>query len=217
MNKLRPAISNLGDSAFLITLGDKLEIATNRSAHLIAGEIVRRKLAGVKDVLAANASVGIYFDPASTDTVALRKFVDTIVANIPKKSESEDTREHVIPVRYDGPDLEEVANETNLSIQQIVQRHSGKSYRVYAVGFAPGFAYLGELDKSLAVPRRSSPRTKVPPGSVAIANRQTAIYPLATAGGWRLIGTTEVKPFDPRRDPAALFSVGDTVRFEAVR
>jgi KipI family sensor histidine kinase inhibitor len=217
VTKSRPLISNLGERALLITLGDKLDVAINRSAHLIAGEIVRRKLAGVEDVLAANASVGIYFDPASTDTVALRKSVDTIVADIPKKSESEDTGEHVIPVRYDGPDLEEVANETNLSIEEIVQRHSGKPYRVYAVGFAPGFAYLGDLDPSLAVRRRSTPRTKVPPGSVAIANRQTGIYPFATPGGWRLIGTTEVKPFDPQRDPAALFSVGDTVRFEPVR
>ncbi|HLB54334.1 MAG TPA: 5-oxoprolinase subunit PxpB, partial [Gemmatimonadales bacterium] len=122
----------------------------------------------------------------------------------------------LIPVRYDGPDLEEVSARTSLTREEVIRRHTAPEYLVYLLGFAPGFGYLGDLDPALILPRRSAPRTRVPAGSVAIAGAQTAVYPLETPGGWHLIGRTTLSLFDPRRDPPALLAPGDRVRFEAL-
>jgi len=119
-----------------------------------------------------------------------------------------------VPVRYDGEDLEEVATRTGLSTAEVIRIHSAQMYRVLVIGFVPGFAYMGQLDPRLVLPRREAPRKRVPPGSIAIAEAQTGIYPSATPGGWHLIGTTTAKLFDPGRDRPALFSVGDRVVFD---
>jgi KipI family sensor histidine kinase inhibitor len=124
-------------------------------------------------------------------------------------------REHVIPVQYDGPDLEDVARRTGLAVADVIARHSAPTYTVYFLGFVPGWAYLGELDPALVVPRRTEPRARVPAGSVAIAGAQTGVYPYAIPGGWHLIGRTSVGLFDPMRDPPAVFAAGDRVRFVA--
>jgi KipI family sensor histidine kinase inhibitor len=120
---------------------------------------------------------------------------------------------HVIPVRYDGEDLDDVARRTNLTVEDVITIHSGAEYRVFVIGFVPGFAYLGPLDPRLVVARRDSPRKRVPAGSVAIAEAQTGVYPAETPGGWHLIGTTDVKMFDAMRESPALLAVGDRVRF----
>jgi inhibitor of KinA len=119
-----------------------------------------------------------------------------------------------IPVRYDGDDLSEVAERTGHTAAEVIALHAGREYYVYVIGFVPGFAYLGELDASLALPRRSAPRKRVPAGSVGIAEAQTGVYPFSTPGGWHLIGRTDVKMFDPRRAEPALLRVGDRVVFE---
>jgi KipI family sensor histidine kinase inhibitor len=126
------------------------------------------------------------------------------------------SRDHVIPVRYDGMDLEAVAAATNLTASQVVSIHSGRSYTVDLLGFVPGYAYMSELDPRLHLPRRPEPRPRVPAGSVAIAAAQTGIYPLETPGGWHIIGTTAAVMFDPARDPPALLAAGDVVRFEVL-
>jgi KipI family sensor histidine kinase inhibitor len=110
--------------------------------------------------------------------------------------------------------MEDVARRTGLSIDEVIGIHSGREYRVYVIGFVPGFAYLGTLDERLALPRRESPRKRVPQGAVAIADRQTGIYPSSTPGGWNLIGTAKAVLFDPEREQPALFRAGDRVRFE---
>ncbi|HEV8198267.1 MAG TPA: 5-oxoprolinase subunit PxpB, partial [Gemmatimonadales bacterium] len=120
-----------------------------------------------------------------------------------------------IPVRYDGPDLAYVARETGLTEREVIRLHAEPEYRVYLLGFAPGFAYLGDLDPALVLPRRSAPRLRVPAGAVAIGGAQTGVYPLATPGGWHLIGSTSLKMFDPAREPAALLRAGDRVRFQS--
>ena len=125
-----------------------------------------------------------------------------------------EARSHHVKVRYDGEDLEDVARQTGLTTEEVVRIHSGREYRVYVLGFVPGFAYLGTLDERLSLPRRSTPRKQVPPGSVAIAELQTAVYPSATPGGWHLIGRTDVTLFDAGSESPSLFRVGDTVRFE---
>ena len=126
-------------------------------------------------------------------------------------------RLHRIPVVYDGPDLEVVASRLDLTPQKVVELHSGSIYRVFLVGFVPGWAYLGPLPDELVLPRRPIPRTQVPAGSVAIAGQQTGIYPLDTPGGWHLIGRTSVRLFLPDSDPPSLFRAGDRVKFFAIR
>lgn len=125
-------------------------------------------------------------------------------------------RLHELPVCYDGEDLEAVAQACGLTVAQVVELHAGCEYRVGAIGFAPGFAYLGELDARLALPRRATPRVRVPVGSLAIAERQTAIYPQASPGGWHLIGRCPLRLFDPSRQPPSPFQQGDRVRFVAI-
>jgi KipI family sensor histidine kinase inhibitor len=126
-------------------------------------------------------------------------------------------RLHRIPVVYDGPDLESVAGVLGLQPQAVAEIHTRPIYRVFLVGFVPGWAYLGPLPEELEMPRRDVPRTLVPAGSVAIAGRQTGIYPLPTPGGWHLIGRTSVKLFLPDSDPPSLFRAGDRVKFFGVR
>jgi len=118
-----------------------------------------------------------------------------------------------IPVRYDGEDLDEVARLTGLDPAEVVRRHAARTYTVAFLGFSPGFPYLVGLDPALAVPRRDTPRTSIPAGSVGLAGTQTGIYPTASPGGWRLIGRTEATLFDPARDPPALLAPGGRLRF----
>ena len=118
-----------------------------------------------------------------------------------------------IPVRYDGEDLDEVARLTGLDPEEVVRRHTAPEYTVAFLGFSPGFPYLVGLDPALEVPRRDTPRTSIPAGSVGLAGGQTGIYPTASPGGWQLIGRTEVTLFDPDRDPPALLGPGSRLRF----
>jgi KipI family sensor histidine kinase inhibitor len=122
-----------------------------------------------------------------------------------------------IPVRYDGQDLPEVAGLTGLDAEEVVRRHTAPEYTVAFLGFSPGFPYLVGLDPALEVPRRDTPRTSIPAGSVGLAGGQTGIYPSASPGGWQLIGRTEVTLFDPRRDPPALLAPGSRLRFTVAR
>ena len=128
-------------------------------------------------------------------------------------------KEHLLPVCYDvslAPDLEAVALHTNLSPTELIGLHSSQVYTVFMVGFSPGFPYLGILPPELETPRKANPALKVPPGSVAIAARQTGIYPTATSGGWNIIGRTPVKVFDPSHPADCLLKTGDTVRFSPI-
>lgn len=121
-----------------------------------------------------------------------------------------------IPVVYDGEDLSEVARQTGLTTDEVIARHSGRDYRVWLLGFAPGFPYLGVLDEALHLPRRNTPRPRIAAGSVAIAGGQTGIYPSESAGGWHILGRTAVTLFDPQMAEPFLLRPGDTVRFVAV-
>lgn len=118
-----------------------------------------------------------------------------------------------IPTHYDGPDLEETASRSDMSVEELVELHCGREYRAFFLGFLPGFAYCGTLDPRIVAPRLERPRERVPAGSVAIADGQTAVYPLDSPGGWRVIGRTELALFDRTKDPPALIRPGDRVRF----
>jgi KipI family sensor histidine kinase inhibitor len=171
-------------------------------------------------VVPAYCSVGVHFDPLLTDLAAL----EHVIAVAAEGVEHEDPRtpDHVIEisVRYggaDGPDLEAVAAWAGCTSDDVIARHSASTYRVYMLGFVPGFSYMGRVDRSIAAPRHRIPRERVPAGSVGIAGEQTGVYPSATPGGWQLIGRTDLAMFDATRTPPSLLNPGDFVRFVPVR
>jgi 5-oxoprolinase (ATP-hydrolysing) subunit B len=171
---------------------------------------------GLLDLSPGDGSLLLRFDPERLDHPAVEAHVERLLARLDDAA-GPPSRQVTIPVRYGGeagPDLEEVARRTGLTADEVVRRHAALIYEVRFLGFTPGFAYLGPLDPSLVCPRLDRPRRAVPAGSVAIAADQTAVYPSATPGGWRLIGRTDTTMFDPNRDPMSLLAIGDSVRFE---
>ncbi|HET7620491.1 MAG TPA: 5-oxoprolinase subunit PxpB [Gemmatimonadaceae bacterium] len=208
-----PTIVPLGDEALLVTFAETISWDVGESVRGAAARIRELSRAEITDVVPSYTTLGVYFDGSAiayADVVAL---VAPLLAAEEALAPRSDASILEIPVRYDGPDLEEVAERTGLTVDEVIARHSKRSYRAYACGFQPGFAYLGDLDEALALPRRASPRLRVPPGSVAIAGMQTAVYPLQTPGGWHIIGSTSLRMFDATREPPALIRPGDVVRF----
>jgi KipI family sensor histidine kinase inhibitor len=206
-------IHPLGDTALLAELGSRLDTALNTRAIALAAALKKRR--DVRQAIAGYASVTVHFDPEQTSEDVLGPAIKRLAAKRPPMAEP--GRLHRIPVVYDGPDLEVVAARLNIPSERVVSLHMQPIYRVFLIGFVPGWAYLGPLPEELELPRRQVPRTQVPPGSVAIAGRQTGVYPLPAPGGWHLIGRTSVKLFLPDSDPPCLFRAGDRVKFFAVR
>jgi inhibitor of KinA len=203
----------LGEAALLAELGTRLDTALNTRAIALAAALKKRR--DVRQAIAGYSTVTVHFDPDQTSHDALTAAIRRLASKRPPMAEP--GRLHRIPVVYDGPDLEAVAAVLGLDEAKIVEIHTKPIYRVFFVGFVPGWGYLGPLPEELELPRRQVPRTKVPAGSVAIAGRQTGIYPLATPGGWHLIGRTSVKLFLPDSDPPSLFRAGDRVKFFAAQ
>ncbi|MGI8548856.1 MAG: 5-oxoprolinase subunit PxpB [Gemmatimonadaceae bacterium] len=208
-------VAHLGDHAVIMTFGDAISRGVAERVRSAAKAIAAQDISGVTDIVPAYTTVAVYFDSVHTSRQELPFLVDLceraaiagdLVGNLIE-----------IPVRYNGPDLSEAAERTGLSTSDIVERHAARTYYAYMLGFVPGFAYLGDLDPSLILPRRSDPRQRAPAGSVAIAGAQTAVYPLITPGGWHIIGSTTLAMFDVHRDPPALIRAGDNVRFVPVR
>lgn len=210
-SKTRVRTHPLGDAALFAELGTRLDTALNTRAIALAGALKRRR--DVRQAIAGYASVTVHYDPDQVSHYALTAAIRRLASKRPPMAEP--GRLHRIPVVYDGPDMEAVAALLGLAVGKIVELHTRPIYRVFLVGFVPGWGYLGPLPEELELPRRQVPRTKVPAGSVAIAGRQTGIYPLATPGGWHLIGRTSVKLFLPDSDPPCLFRAGDRVKFFA--
>jgi KipI family sensor histidine kinase inhibitor len=211
-----PRVEPLGDSALLVVLGEGTDPSLMARVVGLAERIGRARLPGVHDVVPAYGSVAVFFDALRqageplAEQLALAAQTPEVPADAPQRVA------YVLPVRYDGPDLADVAERTGLSPSEVIRRHSEPAYDVHFLGFAPGFAYLGPLDAALVLPRRAAPRRRVPAGSVAIAGAQTGVYPLETPGGWHLIGRTETVLFDSGRDPPNLLAPGDRVRFSPV-
>ena len=201
----------LGDTALLAELGTRLDTALNTRAIALAAALQKRR--DVRRAVAGHGAVTVQFDPDHITHDALAAAIRRLARKRPPVEEP--GRLHRIPVVYDGPDLEEVAQRTGLSSQRVIALHGRPIYRVFLVGFVPGWAYLGPLPQELVLRRRATPRTQVPAGSVGIAGPETGIYPLASPGGWNLIGRTSVKLFLPDSDPPSLFRAGDRVKFFA--
>jgi inhibitor of KinA len=173
----------------------------------------------VRDVVIGYCSVTIYFDPLRVDARWVEAEIHAEAEQLAIEDVATGGAVIDVPVRYGselGPGLDDVARFARCSADDVIERHSAREYRVYLVGFVPGFAYMAEVDATIAAPRRATPRTAVPAGSVAIAGGQTGIYPASTPGGWNIIGRTPVSPYDPRRAEPFLFRPGDRVRFHPV-
>lgn len=207
-----------GDSAVFVEFEERIDEAVNARAIALAEAVQAAGVPGVRDVVPTYRAVAVYFDPLRTD---YGRLVDRIEHELrhPSASAAQARTPIRIPVCYGGdlgPDLPDVAAFAGLSEDEVVRVHSGGTYRVFMLGFVAGFAYLGTVDARIAMPRRATPRVRVPPGSVGVAGIQTGIYPAETPGGWQLIGRTPVKPFDPARAEPFLLQAGDHVRFYAV-
>ena len=216
-------IVGFGDAAVLVELEQRGVVADARRARRLAAAIddLRTRDPRLGVPVAAAASVLVPFEPRATDVAAVGALLAPLLEDAAGREDDGDddatASEHVVAVRYggdDGPDLHAVAIECGLGVDRVIELHAATAYEVLFAGFAPGFAYLGELTAALRVPRLATPRTRVPAGSVAIAGATTAIYPQASPGGWRLIGRTDARLFDPAATPAALLRPGDRVRFE---
>jgi KipI family sensor histidine kinase inhibitor len=211
----KPNILPLGDSALLVQLGNEIDISINQSVHGLASLIKLSRLDGVVETVPAYATLLIHYDPLILTYADIYQWVclkleqlETAIVRKPRKFE--------VPVRYGGEhgiDLQFVADFHRLRIEDVIRIHSEPIYTIYMMGFTPGFPYMGKLDDALVTPRLETPRPRVPAGTVAIAGSQTGIYPIDSPGGWRLIGYTSLRLFDPTSESPFLFAPGDEVRF----
>jgi len=221
LSDVRPRYLALGDSAITVVLGEGISRELSREVTQVTRVVRNSNIGGVLDVVPSYASLAVYYDPCRLPydqiTTSLRAAIEEAQTRSSSVEIGNESRRTVrIPVRYDGEDLSDVVERTGLTRDRVVELHTAREYHVYVIGFVPGFAYLGELDDALVLPRRATPRKRVPAGSVAIAETQTGIYPFSTPGGWHLIGTTSVTMFDPSAAEPALLHVGDTVIFEPI-
>ena len=179
------------------------------------------------DLVPSYASLLVIYQPLQTDhyyiTSVIRSAIREPIVKIGNEPDQDQKQQQgnsvSLPVYYStesGPDLQSLADRAKLSVEEVIAIHQQTEYRVYAIGFAPGFAYLGEVDERIASPRLATPRQKVPRGAVAIADRQTAVYPAQSPGGWNLIGLCPQRMFDPNAEPSMPVQVGDRVRFTAI-
>jgi inhibitor of KinA len=209
---------NIGDRGLLVELGETIDPAVNLEVRKLSSALTAAEVEGVVELVPAYRSILVVYNPLSVARDELRRTVHRMhreLENIPLPA----SREHEIPVVYGGqygPDLGWVADYHGIEPAEVIRLHTEPLYRVYMIGFTPGYPYLGEVPERLATPRRETPRTRVPQGSVGIAQRQTGIYPVASPGGWQIIGRTPVTLFDPAAEPPARFEMGDRVRFRPI-
>lgn len=213
-------LSLAGENAFILYLhsqqispeaAERIALATKQLSPMLGQELT--------ELLPSYASLLIVFNPLQHSHLSIKPLLQQALAKPVSLLSQSQAKQVELPVWYSeqsGPDLSRVAKAKGLSIAEVIALHSATSYQVYAIGFAPGFAYLGELPEQLAMPRLSSPRAKVPAGAVAIADRQTAVYPAASPGGWHLLGLCPVRMFNVQHQPPMPVAVGDQVRFVAI-
>lgn len=205
----------LTDSSLIVHLGEGIDVDVNRRVHGLAAALASASLPGVTDIVPAYASLTVHYDPLMLTQAQAAAWIQAQAGRV-TAALSRLSKQVEVPVIYDGPDLDFVAMHCRLSVEAVIRLHTQTTFNVYMMGFLPGFAYLGKLPDALITPRLASPRTRVPAGAVGIAGAQTGIYPFESPGGWRLIGRTALKPFDPQRTPPFLFVPGDEVRFVPV-
>lgn len=217
----------LGDNALTIDFGNVISVEFNDKVRGLAEYFMQNQFAGFVEVVPAYSSLTVFYDVVKVRTTfgehdtafaAVKNLVENALLQSENLSITE-PRLVKIPVCYEAefaPDIEFVAELNNLTTKEVIEIHTSKTYRVFMVGFLPGFPYLGEVDERITAPRQSEPRLKVPQGSVGIAGRQTGIYPLESPGGWQIIGRTPLSLFNPNQNPPTLLQSGDSVQFYAI-
>lgn len=203
----------LGDSAILIQLGDAIDPALNARVHAL--NALLQTIPAVIETVPAYCTVLLHYDPLRSTFNEIKKLIEEKLSLL-DESTHRPSRRLEIPVLYggaSGPDLEPAAATLALSSSEVIRLHSEREYTVYMMGFTPGFPYMGILNEKLNMPRMSTPRTRVPAGSVAIAGSQTGIYPVDSPGGWHILGWTPLRLFDPVSDSPFFFAPGDVVKF----
>jgi KipI family sensor histidine kinase inhibitor len=207
-----------GQDALIVYFADATSASVSARIQLAVGNIRSQMSDIIIDLVPSYASLLIIFDIDQCDLFEAKSRLAKALTNL-DAGESLAGELIVLPVYYDlecGPDLPVIAERGKISVEQVIEIHQQQEYRVYAIGFAPGFAYLGEVDERIAAPRLATPRTKVPRGAVAIADRQTAVYPAQSPGGWNLIGLCPTRMFDPQKQPSMPVEVGDRIQFKAI-
>ena len=216
-----PRVVSAGDSAILIELGSEIDPDINSQVFALADSIEAAEIAAVVELIPTYRSLLVSYDPILSKYDEMCDQLNGFVTELDAIVEAAgDARIVELPVVYggeDGPDLASVAEHAGLSVQEVIDIHSGVDYRVYMIGFAPGFPYLGGLDQRIATPRLKTPRISVPAGSVGIAESQTGVYPNASPGGWQLIGRTASALFDVTKSSPSLITPGSKVRFVPVQ
>lgn len=211
----KPKIVPLGDSSVLVQFGEEMDPAVNQRVHALAGFLDAMPFEGMIETVPAYATLLVQYDPFLISFTEIKDFLREKMFQA-EETASRKSKQVEVPVRYGGEygvDLETVARHLKVHVEDVIRIHGERVYTVYMMGFTPGFPYMGKLDNVLAMPRLETPRTRVPAGTVAIAGSQTGIYPIASPGGWQLIGWTPLQLFDPRSETPFLFSPGDEVRF----
>lgn len=208
-------IVTLGDSCVSVQFAAVIDPVVNARCIALAESLESLTLSGIRDVVPTYNAVTVHFDPLVTDGGLLGTELGRL-AGLPPRSSDAESRTIEIPVSYggaSGPDLGAVAEFAECSEAEVVRLHTQPQYRVYMLGFLPGYAYMGSVDRRIAMPRLDTPRKRVAAGSVAIAGEQTGIYPCDSSGGWRIIGRTSTKLFDATRAEPVLLKAGDHVKF----
>ncbi len=213
-------ILSAGDRAVTVDFGNVISEEINLEVTTLAAKMQRRNEPGIEELVPTYRSLLVRFDPILISRAALIKMIENVTKENTEKKQEEKRRIHIIPCCYGGPfgeDLEGLSQVTRRSTRDIIRMHSKTDYLIYMMGFLPGFVYLGGMDPRIAAPRLESPRVEIPAGSVGIGGSQTGIYPVASPGGWRLIGKTPVPLFCPKAEHPMLCTAGEYIRFEPIR
>lgn len=214
-----PMLTYAGDQALLVAFGDSINIKTNNKVRNLMFQLEQSQKDWIIDLVPSYNSVLVIFNPALSTRKLIETHILKLATNLEKTAES---TVHIIkiPTLYGsdfGVDLDFVAKNAKLSIEEVISLHSEPNYRVYMIGFSPGFPYLGGLNEKLNTPRLESPRLKIPAGSVGIAGPQTGIYPNDMPGGWQLIGRTPLNLFEADSENPSLLSAGNYIKFEPLQ
>jgi KipI family sensor histidine kinase inhibitor len=218
LNNSKIKVEIAGESSLIIYFGENTDPLVSAQVQQAAARLEAVMADTLIDMVPSYASLLVIYDQHKTDHYVVRRHIRETLEQL-GQAEQQAGQIISLPVYYSaesGPDLEALAQNAELSVPEVIKIHSEMEYRVYAIGFAPGFAYLGEVDPRISAARLSTPRLKVPRGAVAIADRQTAVYPAVSPGGWNLIGLCPTRMFNPEADPTMPVQVGDRVRFSPI-